>query len=185
MKHIKLPVILTACLTFSSVYLQSAQPTWWERSKNYAASWVPQAAQQKAKALRHVFLTRVLYRISYESSTNIIVSQLLKIMNIKYNNPNQNITKNIDQLIKFADAGPFDIELLIHDSFEILEKSLQHALEYAESHKLDTTNIQQQKVILNRLKKEIDTALADFIQKKSTKKQPTNTPGINQLLTPK
>ena len=35
MKHIKLSIILTACLTFSSVYLQSAQPTWWERSKNY------------------------------------------------------------------------------------------------------------------------------------------------------
>lgn len=166
MKHIKLPIILILCLAFSSIYLQSAQPTWWERSKNYAASWVPQAAQQKAAALHHTYLS---YRhpIVYDNVTQTVSKLLQKLISIKNNNPNQDIAENINTLLEYTSHlkdNNFDTKLIIRDAFNQLEKSFK----YKESRTPDKIYFQKQRLLLDSLKKEVNVALNSFTKTKST-----------------
>lgn len=152
--------------------LQSAQPTqnssWWERSKNYAASFVPQFAQQRAKILRHAFLKRA-YFLSYKLMMRRMSHLLAEMEFIKYKNPKQDVTENINNFIKeaFDLEDLFDPALIIHDTLSQSEKTFSRGI--ADS-KGKNIFLKKMLSILNELKIEIDKALTDFIKNKPTKK---------------
>lgn len=162
MKYIRLLNIFFLCLSFLSECSQLTQSvpnaSWWERSKGYAASWIPQIALQKAKKVRHVLLKKWLnqsYPLSliFRRFMGEINACLFEMFLIKRENQETDITTKINDLINLiaTDTMGFDLQLIVDDAFNDYPKIFK-----------DFKFTEKDHLIFNELRQQINQAIAHY-----------------------
>lgn len=118
MKYTKSLVILMLCLNYLSHCTETPQSSpattasWWERSKNYAASWVPQSIKYQAKTLSRSLNDNLnpirMGQLFREKIT--IAKSLSAIMDNKIKNPNLDMNPQINNLMQHVSTRAIELD---------------------------------------------------------------------------
>lgn len=115
MKYIKLLLLIVLCTNFFSECSQTPvqNASWWQRSKNYAASWIPQAVKNKYQAYQNKRIKDIISR-----KLDIMLTSQVK-------NPQQEIDLFINKLSRAEKKTKPESTLMV---YEVIVSSLDQLI---------------------------------------------------------